>query len=102
MRSTESAHSSSPAPSPPAPFKTRGGREVKRGKSKLDMAGLVGGDSDSSALTQSSGDEGIPPTPRESVVTGTDGGTEYAEDEDPDMRDPSPGTYFLMMYLDVC
>lgn len=52
----------------------------------------MGGDSDSSALTIESGDEGgAPETPRESVVTGTDAGTEYAEDEDAEMRDPSPG-----------
>lgn len=51
----------------------------------------MGGDSDSSALTQESGDEGAPPTPRESVVTGTDGGTDYAEEEDVEMREPSPG-----------
>jgi hypothetical protein len=55
----------------------------------------VGGDSDSSALTQESGDEGgVAETPRESVVTGTDAGTEYAEDEDTEMREPSPGSYF--------
>jgi MRG-binding protein len=54
------------------------------------MAGLVGGDSDSSALTQESGDEGIAPTPR-SAVTGTDGGTDYADDDDGEMREPSPG-----------
>ena len=56
------------------------------------MAGLVGGDSDSSALTQESGDEaGVPETPMESVVTGTDAGTDYAEDEDVEMNDASPG-----------
>lgn len=56
------------------------------------MAGLVAGDSDSSALTQDSGDEGVPPpTPRESVVTGTDAGTEVAEDEDVEMSEQSPG-----------
>jgi MRG-binding protein len=88
MRTTASIPSS-PAPSPSVSGKKRGGK--KRGKSKLDMAGLVGGDSDSSALTQESGDEGAPPTPRESVVTGTDGGTDYAEEEDVEMREPSPG-----------
>ena len=45
------------------------------------MAGLVGGDSDSSALTQESGDESVAPT-------ADDGGTEYADDGD---RDQSPG-----------
>ena len=54
------------------------------------MAGLIGGDSDSSALTQESGDEGVP-TPRESVDD--DPGTDY-EDEDGDtMQDPSPGIH---------
>lgn len=83
----------------------------KRGKntrSKLNLAGLVGGDSDSSALTQESGDEGaVAETPRESVVTGTDGGTEYAEDEDTEMREPSPGGYpslslSMFMTLTMC
>jgi len=55
------------------------------------LAGLVGGDSDSSALTQESGDEAVAPeTPMESVVTGTDAGTDYAEDEEVEMHDPSP------------
>ena len=78
---------SSPASSPPVTTKYRGRR--KRGK--LDMAGLVGGDSDSSALTQESGDEGALGTPGGSVVTGTDGGTDYAEVEDVEMRGPSAG-----------
>ncbi|KAF8645136.1 hypothetical protein AX16_007964 [Volvariella volvacea WC 439] len=86
MRETASVPSS-PAPSPAVASKTRNGR--KRGKSRLDMAGLVGGDSDSSALTQESGDEGASGT-RGSVVTATDGGTEYAEEEDVEMREPSP------------
>ena len=54
------------------------------------MAGLVGGDSDSSALTQESGDEAAF-TPRESVVTGTDAGTDY-EDE-PEVQEASPGLW---------
>ncbi|KAJ7863059.1 hypothetical protein B0H14DRAFT_2739141 [Mycena olivaceomarginata] len=79
----------SPAP-PQPPARTRAGRHAKRGKSKLDLAGLVGGDSDSSALTQESGDEGVlPPTPRDSVTI-TEGGTEYGDD-DAEMRDVSPG-----------
>ncbi|KAJ7212067.1 hypothetical protein GGX14DRAFT_621603 [Mycena pura] len=82
MRNTPSPVSPSP---PPIPGRTRASR--KRGKSKLDLAGLVGGDSDSSALTQESGDEGIPPTPRESVTV-TEGGTEYG-DEDTEMRQAS-------------
>ncbi|KJA21240.1 hypothetical protein HYPSUDRAFT_42385 [Hypholoma sublateritium FD-334 SS-4] len=107
MRATPSLPSSpasSPAPAPPpiaapsprpvASTSSKRGVGRKRGKntrSKLNLAGLVGGDSDSSALTQESGDEGaVAETPRESVVTGTDGGTEYAEDEDTEMREPSP------------
>ncbi|KAF9464225.1 chromatin modification-related protein EAF7-domain-containing protein [Collybia nuda] len=86
MRATVSIPSSSPAPSPARP-KGRGGK--KRGRTKLSMAGLVGGDSDSSALTQESGDE-IVGTPKGSVVTGTDGGTDYGDEEDAEMREPSP------------
>ncbi|KAJ7175909.1 chromatin modification-related protein EAF7-domain-containing protein [Mycena filopes] len=91
MRDTPSPVSPSPSPQPvPAGRTTRAGR--KRGKSKLDLAGLVGGDSDSSALTQESGDEGmLPPTPRDSVTI-TEGGTEYGGDEDTEMRDVSPDT----------
>jgi len=85
MRDTPSPVSPSPSPQP-VTGRTRAGR--KRGKSKLDLAGLIGGDSDSSALTQESGDEGVPPTPRDSATI-TEGGTEYG-DEDTEMRDPSP------------
>jgi len=98
MRATASPPSSpapSPSPLPPHPPRrssSRVSRPGRRGKSKLDLAGLVAGDSDSSALTQESGDEGLP-TPRESVVTGTDAGTDYAEDEDVEMRDVSPGKH---------
>lgn len=87
MRNTPSPVSATPPPQL-VPGRTRASR--KRGKSKLDLAGLVGGDSDSSALTQESGDEGIPPTPRESVTV-TEGGTEYG-DEDTEMRQASSGT----------
>ncbi|KAF8895483.1 hypothetical protein BD779DRAFT_732238 [Infundibulicybe gibba] len=89
MRATVSVPSS-PAPSPVHVGRARGGR--KRGKSKLNLAGLVGGDSDSSALTQESGDEGVSGTPRDSVVTGTDAGTDY--DEDGDQRELSAGKLF--------
>ena len=75
---------SSPAPSSPG---RPGHRKTRRGRSKADMAGLVGGDSDSSALTQESGDEGAP-TPRGSMLT--DGGTDYAEN-DWVAHDSSPG-----------
>lgn len=62
------------------------------------MAGLVGGDSDSSALTQESGDESIIPTPRESLAGGTDGGTDYAEDEDAYEREQSPGEHPIPIF----
>ena len=89
MRASASLPSSSPAPSPAA---TKSGRGGRKGKSKLKvMAGLVGGDSDSSALTQESGDESVAPTPRDSVATGTDAGTEYAEEEEEPRQ--SPGAY---------
>lgn len=45
----------------------------------MATAGLIGGDSDSSALTQESGDESALPTPRESA---TDGGTDYADEDE--------------------
>lgn len=77
---------SSPAPSPAPAKQARGGG--RKGKAKLKvMAGLVGGDSDSSALTQESGDESVAPTPR-SVATGTEGGTEYAEEEEDPRQSP--------------
>ncbi|TEB39788.1 hypothetical protein FA13DRAFT_1618876 [Coprinellus micaceus] len=104
MRSTASAPSTPGSPPPsPSPHSSsslssssspaKGKKRERPGKSQSKLAGLVGGDSDSSALTQESGDEGglEPETPRESVVTGTatDGGTEYGEDEDTEMREPS-------------
>ena len=55
------------------------------------MAGLVGGDSDSSALTQESGEEVAAFTPRESVVTGTDAGTDY--EDDTEVQEISPGLW---------
>ncbi|KAH9922839.1 uncharacterized protein BXZ73DRAFT_51209 [Epithele typhae] len=80
-RATASLPSSSPAPSPVAHAKA--GRGGRKGKSKLKVtAGLVGGESDSSALTQESGDESVMPTPRESNATGTDGGEDFEEEED--------------------
>jgi MRG-binding protein len=70
----------------------------KRGKSKLDLAGLVGGDSDSSALTQESGDEGGTETAGESIPTGTDGGMEEQDVDDVEMSEPSPGMCFGVNY----
>jgi MRG-binding protein len=61
------------------------------------MAGLVGGDSDSSALTQESGDEGTLASPRS--ASPTEGGTEEVDEEDAEMREPSPGEYFRS-YMD--
>ncbi|KAA1469870.1 hypothetical protein DENSPDRAFT_835543 [Dentipellis sp. KUC8613] len=69
-------------PSPARPTKTTSGRGRKRGRSNANLAGLVGGESDSSALTQESGDESVAPTPRDSIVTGTDAGTDYAEGDE--------------------
>lgn len=89
MRASASAASSSPAPSPvpekPAPS-GRGSRRKKNQAQLKNMAGLVAGDSDSSALTQESGDESAP-TP----TTNPDAGTEYAEGDNE--REPSPGMY---------
>ncbi|KAI6130009.1 hypothetical protein EV401DRAFT_1926337 [Pisolithus croceorrhizus] len=85
LRATASLPSSTPAPSPRQSHKTRKPKAPKRNKDKVDMAGLVGGDSDSSALTQEeSGDEDVV-TPRESVLTGTDAGTDYEEDAEQDI-----------------
>ncbi|EMD39880.1 hypothetical protein CERSUDRAFT_112132 [Gelatoporia subvermispora B] len=77
-RATASLPSSSPAPSP-THHVTKPGRGRGRGRSQLkNMAGLVGGDSDSSALTQESGDES---PQRESIATGTDAATEDGDEE---------------------
>ncbi|KAJ2929783.1 hypothetical protein H1R20_g7343, partial [Candolleomyces eurysporus] len=95
MRATASAPST-PAASPQASLlplssstSKRSKGTKKNGKSQSKMAGLVGGDSDSSALTQESGDETLPETPRESMV-GTEAGTDSGDDEDTEMRGPSP------------
>ena len=103
-------------------------RAAKRkiGKSRLNLAGLVGGDSDSSALTQESGDEageeggggrGVVGTPKESIAAGgtgtgtdADGRTEDGDEEDVEVREVSSGqalfkkffiflmTFFLLMF----
>jgi hypothetical protein len=39
-------------------------------------------ESDSSVLTIEGGDESVAPTPKKSVNTSTDGGTDYGEGED--------------------
>jgi MRG-binding protein len=56
----------------------------------------VGGDSDSSALTQESGDEGMPSSP--SGVSVTEGGTEEIDEEDVEMREPSPGEWLFKIH----
>ncbi|KZT25402.1 hypothetical protein NEOLEDRAFT_1133778 [Neolentinus lepideus HHB14362 ss-1] len=97
MRSSVSVPSSPPAPSPPVTVRVKRGAAKTRGKKggkgrkRRNTAGLVAGESDSSALTQESGDESVIPTPRESVVTGTDVGSdaEMAEDEEDEERDAS-------------
>lgn len=91
VSTTASIPSSTPAPSPRQPSKTRKSKAPKRNKNKADMAGLVGGDSDSSALTQESGEEVAAFTPRESVVTGTDAGTDY--EDDTEVQEISPGLW---------
>jgi MRG-binding protein len=48
-------------------------------------------ESDSSALTLESGDESVAPTPKGSVNTGSDGATDYGDDEDVEVA-ASPGT----------
>ncbi|TFK52623.1 hypothetical protein OE88DRAFT_1428051 [Heliocybe sulcata] len=97
MRSSDSLPSSPPAPSPPPATRGKRGAARKRakrggkGKKRRNAGGLVGGASDSSALTEDSGDESIVPTPRESVITGTDAGSDVdmAEDEDDEEREAS-------------
>ncbi|KAJ7600623.1 hypothetical protein C8J56DRAFT_910858 [Mycena floridula] len=87
LRTTASPRTS-PAESPPPSWTQKSG---KRGKKSTNLLGqLEGGDSDSSALTQESAEDAEGRTPaRESVVTGTDGGTEDV-DEDVEMREASP------------
>ncbi|THH28273.1 hypothetical protein EUX98_g5917 [Antrodiella citrinella] len=104
VRATASLPSSSPAPSPPLKVtrattakkkgRGRGGGAGAGGGRKNAMAGLVAGDSDSSALTQESGDEGDGgvaggegSTRMGSVATGTDAGTEEQEQEGEDVED---------------
>jgi len=66
----------------------RRGATATNSRSRANLAGLVGGDSDSSALTQESGDEGAPTG---SVVTATDGETVDGEEEEE--RDQTPGEF---------
>lgn len=85
LRNTPSEPSTrSPSPVPPP-------KRKRTRRNNLERAGLVA-ESDSSALTQS-GDEGIPPTPRDSVMTGTDAGTEDGEEDEAEQdASPSPSS----------
>src|ERR1700722_17879436 len=91
IRATASPPSSPALSSPGRP----GHRKTRRGRSKADMAGLVGGDSDSSALTQESGDEGEALNTRGS---GMDGGTDSEEEED----DEPVGMYHPLLRSSNC
>lgn len=86
-RDTPSPPSSRP-PSPPPTKRPRGGGRGRGRRGGLAAAGLVAGDSDSSALTDDSPDEdgaSVAPT-----VTGTDGGTEDVDEEEEE-TEGSPG-----------
>lgn len=90
---------------PPRRSKTKP-RGRKRSPSIVDMAGLVSGDSDSSALTQESGDEDDvaqgAPTPRSVITTtATDAGTE-GDEEGMDVDDFGPGLRCLLLFLRLC
>ncbi|KAK7056763.1 hypothetical protein VNI00_002480 [Paramarasmius palmivorus] len=80
---------SSPEPEPKAKQPSARSKKRERGKSKATLAGLVSGDSDSSALTQESGDEGEG-VPVDSVATATDGETVDGEGEDVEMQEVTP------------
>ncbi|KAF8272216.1 hypothetical protein EI94DRAFT_1769951 [Lactarius quietus] len=88
VRDTASSTSFSPSPPPPPP-PTKGRRGRRRGRGLAH----VHAESDSSALTLESGDESVvAPTPKGSVnTTGTDGATEYGDDEDVEVAaSPAP------------
>ncbi|KAH9179140.1 hypothetical protein EDB89DRAFT_775205 [Lactarius sanguifluus] len=93
MRDSVSSTSLSPSP-PPPPVKGRRGRRRGRGgggSSARPPSHIH--ESDSSALTLESGDESVvAPTPKGSVnTTGTDGATEYGDDEDVEVAaSPAP------------
>ncbi|KAH9997986.1 hypothetical protein BJV77DRAFT_1058893 [Russula vinacea] len=70
-------------------------RGARRGRGAVaparPPASHVTAESDSSALTLESGDESVAPTPKGSANTGTDGGTDYGEDEDVEVAaSPAP------------
>jgi MRG-binding protein len=76
MRASVSTASTTPSPAREKPVAST--RTSKRTKNKTKMAGLIGGDSDSSALTQESGDESAAPT----AATATDAATEYGDGDE--------------------
>ncbi|ESK87145.1 hypothetical protein Moror_11838 [Moniliophthora roreri MCA 2997] len=84
-------HTPSPPSTPEASeskTKPKSSKKRERGKSKANLAGLVSGDSDSSALTQESGDEGEG-VPADSVATATDGETVDGDGEDVETYEPT-------------
>lgn len=103
--SSSTTSSSSPSPPPPRPPAKgrRGGARRGRGGGGGGGGGVtpaarptshVTAESDSSALTMESGDESVvvAPTPKGSINTGTDAGTDYGEDEEVEVT-ASPGTF---------
>ena len=104
VRDSSSPSSSSPSPPPPRPSAKGGRRGVgRRGRGGAAAAAAaaaarptshVTAESDSSALTMESGDESVAvaPTPKGSVNTGTDAGTDYGEDEEVEVT-ASPGKF---------
>jgi len=92
VRDSDSTTSSSPSPPPPPPpSKRRGGRRGRGGGAAVRPTSHVTAESDSSALTLESGDESVAPTPKGSVNTGTDAGTDYGEDEEVEVAaSPAP------------
>jgi MRG-binding protein len=106
VRKSSSPSSSSPSPPPPRPLtkgRRGGGRRGRGGGGGGGGGGTaaarptshVTAESDSSALTMESGDESeaVAPTPKGSVNTGTDAGTDYGEDEEVEVT-ASPGTFY--------
>jgi len=91
MRESVSVTSSS-SPSPPPPPPTKGRRRGRRGRGGAPQpTSHITAESDSSALTLESGDESVAPTPKGSVNTGSDAGTDYGEDEDVEVAaSPAP------------
>jgi MRG-binding protein len=88
------------SPQTSSPVRRSRGSRTKQVPSKADMAGLVAGDSDSSALTQESGDEEAPNV-RGSVVTETEGGTDAEEEED-ETREESASMYYALRLPSNC